>query len=118
MEGWYRQKIPVVEIEGGREPEKLRPPARPLRFVGRRRRRQRDRRRDAARDRPRPRARRGELRRSVRIAWWPGHSTGRYAGSTWYADAFAIDLDENCVAQIDCDSPGCRWATSSRTCPG
>ena len=46
----------------------------------------------------------GELRRSVRIAWWPGHSTGRYAGSTWFADAFAIDLDENCVAQINCDS--------------
>ena len=55
---------------------------------------------------------RESLRRSVRIAWWPGHSTGRYAGSTWYADAFAIDLDENCVAQINCDSPGCRWATS------
>ena len=57
-------------------------------------------------------ANRSELRRSVRIAWWPGHSTGRYAGSTWFADAFAIDLDENCVAQINCDSPGCRWATS------
>ena len=24
---------------------------------------------------------------------------------------FAIDLDENCVAQVNCDSPGCRWAT-------
>ena len=34
-----------------------------------------------------------KLRRSVRIAWWPGHSTGRYAGSTWFADSFAIDLD-------------------------
>ena len=54
---------------------------------------------------------RGQLRRSVRIAWWPGHSTGRYAGSTWYADAFGLDLDRNCVAQINCDSPGCRWAT-------
>ncbi len=54
---------------------------------------------------------RKKLKRSVRIAWWPGHSTGRYAGSTWYADAFAIDLDENCVAQVNCDSPGCRWAT-------
>ncbi len=55
---------------------------------------------------------RGDMRRSVRIAWWPGHSTGRYAGSTWFADHFARDLDQNCVAQIDCDSPGCRWATS------
>ncbi|MDB5696433.1 MAG: peptidase [Sphingomonas bacterium] len=56
--------------------------------------------------------RRAELRRSVRVCWWPGHSTGRYAGSSWYADAFAIDLAENCVAQINCDSPGCRWATA------
>jgi N-acetylated-alpha-linked acidic dipeptidase len=55
---------------------------------------------------------RDKLRRAVRIAWWPGHSTGRYAGSTWYADAFAQDFDAHCVAQIDCDSPGCRWATS------
>lgn len=56
--------------------------------------------------------RRGSLRRTVRIAWWPGHSTGRYAGSTWFADAFALELYEHCVAQINCDSPGCRWATS------
>ncbi len=52
------------------------------------------------------------LRRSVKLAWWPGHSTGRYAGSTWFTDRFAIELDEGCVAQINCDSPGCRWATS------
>lgn len=55
---------------------------------------------------------RSDLKRSVRIAWWPGHSTGRYAGSTWFTDHFAQELDENCVAQINCDSPGCRWATS------
>jgi len=54
---------------------------------------------------------RDKLDRSVRIAWWPGHSTGRYAGSTWFADAFGLDLEENCVAQVNCDSPGCRWAT-------
>ncbi|WP_270933633.1 M28 family peptidase [Falsiroseomonas oryzae] len=57
-------------------------------------------------------AERAGLRRGVRICWWPGHSTGRYAGSTWYADAFAIELDEHCVAQVNCDSPGCRWASS------
>lgn len=56
-------------------------------------------------------ANRDKLKRSVRICWWPGHSTGRYAGSTWFADNFALDLDENCVAQVNCDSPGCRWAT-------
>lgn len=51
------------------------------------------------------------LQRSLRIAWWSGHSHGRYAGSTWYADEFAIDLVANCVSHINCDSPGCRWAT-------
>ena len=54
---------------------------------------------------------RASLKRSVKIAWWPGHSTGRYAGSTWFADAFAIELYEHCIAQVNCDSPGCRWAT-------
>ncbi len=55
---------------------------------------------------------RGQLRRSIRLAWWPGHSTGRYAGSTWYADTFALDLAENCIAQVNIDSPGCRGATA------
>jgi N-acetylated-alpha-linked acidic dipeptidase len=54
---------------------------------------------------------RDRLKRSVRIAWWPGHSTGRYAGSTWYADTFADELDERCVAQLNIDSPGCADAT-------
>lgn len=57
-------------------------------------------------------AERSDLKRSVRVIWWPGHSTGRYAGSAWYADNFATDIFENCVAQINCDSPGCRWATA------
>ncbi|MCX7323972.1 MAG: M28 family peptidase [Hyphomicrobiales bacterium] len=111
-EGWYPQKVPVVTIPGSVEPDRfvlvhghydswdvgvgdnatgdatLLELARVLH------------------------ANRGNLRRSVRIAWWPGHSTGRYAGSTWFADHFAEDLDEACVAQINCDSPGCRWATS------
>jgi hypothetical protein len=56
-------------------------------------------------------ANKDKLRRTVKIVWWPGHSTGRYAGSTWYSDTFALDLDANCVAQVNCDSPGCRWAT-------
>jgi hypothetical protein len=110
-EGWYKQKVPVVEIPGRDEPEK---------FVllhghydswdvgvGD----------NATGDATMLEVARvlskhqKELRRSVRIAWWPGHSTGRYAGSTWFADEFALDLDANCVAQINCDSPGCRWAT-------
>ena len=59
-------------------------------------------------------ANKANLARSVRIAWWSGHSHGRYAGSTWYADAFGLDLLEHCVAQVNCDSPGCRWATEYR----
>jgi N-acetylated-alpha-linked acidic dipeptidase len=55
---------------------------------------------------------RDKLARSLRIAWWSGHSHGRYAGSTWYADAFGIELARGCVAQVNCDSPGCRWATT------
>lgn len=55
---------------------------------------------------------RDKLKRGVKIAWWPGHSTGRYAGSTWYCDNFALELDEKCIAQINCDSPGCRGATA------
>ncbi|GBD16394.1 hypothetical protein HRbin26_01292 [bacterium HR26] len=53
---------------------------------------------------------RDQLARSLRIAWWSGHSHGRYAGSTWYADTFGLELARNCVAQVNCDSPGCRWA--------
>jgi hypothetical protein len=111
-EGWFVQKVPVVQIPGAIDPERfvllhghydswdvgvgdnatgdatLLEIARVLW------------------------AHRDQLKRSVRIAWWPGHSTGRYAGSTWYSDAFALDLAANCVAQINCDSPGCRWATS------
>lgn len=52
-----------------------------------------------------------ELERDLRVAWWPGHSTGRYAGSTWYADEFAQELAENCVAQVNMDSPGAKDAT-------
>ena len=55
---------------------------------------------------------RDQLKRSLRVAWWSGHSHGRYAGSTWYADTFAGELAEGCVAQVNCDSPGCRWATT------
>lgn len=53
---------------------------------------------------------RDQLARSLKIAWWSGHSHGRYAGSTWFADEFGIELAKNCVAQVNCDSPGARWA--------
>jgi N-acetylated-alpha-linked acidic dipeptidase len=51
------------------------------------------------------------LARSLKVAWWPGHSMGRYAGSTWFADQFGLELAKNCIAHVDIDSPGCRGAS-------
>ncbi len=56
-------------------------------------------------------AHRDRLHRGVRCAFWPGHSTGRYAGSSWYADHQWHDLHERCVLHINCDSPGVLGAT-------
>jgi hypothetical protein len=54
---------------------------------------------------------RERLRRSLRLAFWSGHSHGRYAGSAWYADNFWEDLHTNCVLHLNTDSPGGRGAT-------
>jgi hypothetical protein len=54
---------------------------------------------------------RERLRRSLRLAFWSGHSHGRYAGSAWYADNFWEELHENCVLHLNTDSPGGRGAT-------
>lgn len=51
---------------------------------------------------------RGALRHGVRFAWWPGHSTGRYSGSTWYADTRFHELRERCLGYLNIDSPGVR----------
>lgn len=56
-------------------------------------------------------AHRSELRRGVRFAFWSGHSHARYAGSTWYADAFWFNLRERCVAHVNVDSTGAIGAT-------
>ena len=42
-------------------------------------------------------SRRSSLRRGVRLAFWSGHSHGRYSGSTWYADHAPQDLYDRCV---------------------
>jgi hypothetical protein len=55
---------------------------------------------------------RKKLRRTIKVAWWPGHSMGRYAGSTWFADHFALELRKRCVAAVNIDSPGCWKATA------
>ncbi len=54
--------------------------------------------------------RRETLRHGLRFAWWPGHSTGRYSGSTWYADAFFDDLHASALGYLNIDSPGPRGA--------
>lgn len=57
-------------------------------------------------------ASRDRLARSLWVAWWPGHSTGRYAGSTWFADRYAMTLRKRCVGAMNIDSPGCWHATA------
>lgn len=49
---------------------------------------------------------RDHLERSVRIAWWPGHSNGRYMGSAWYCDHHWDELREHCFAHINLDLLG------------
>jgi aminopeptidase YwaD len=50
------------------------------------------------------------LERGIKIAFWPGHSNGRYLGSTWYCDNFWKELHDNCIAHINIDSPGSKGA--------
>jgi len=49
--------------------------------------------------------------RGLKVAFWSGHSHGRYAGSTWYADTCWDELDRNCAVHLYIDSVGGRGAT-------
>jgi len=51
------------------------------------------------------------LRRGLRLAFWSGHSHGRFAGSAWYADEYHHELAEHCVAHVFVDSTGGTGAT-------
>ena len=53
----------------------------------------------------------GKLRYGLRFCWWPGHSHGRYSGSTWYADTNWHDLHDNGIVYFNIDSPGVKGAT-------
>jgi len=57
---------------------------------------------------------RDRLRRGVRFVFWAGHETGRYAGSTWYNDAFWHELRHGCICSYNVDSPGAEGATLFR----
>jgi hypothetical protein len=52
-----------------------------------------------------------DLRCGVTFAWWPGHSTGRYSGSTWYADTHFRTLRDRALGYLNIDSPGVREST-------
>ncbi len=49
---------------------------------------------------------RDELERGLKVAWWPAHSNGRYAGSAWYADAAWLDLRQNALVYMNVDGLG------------
>ncbi len=51
-------------------------------------------------------ARRDRLRRGLVVAWWPGHSNARYAGSTWFADHHFEELRDRAVAYLNIDGVG------------
>jgi hypothetical protein len=54
---------------------------------------------------------RSKLRKGVRFCWWPGHSTGRYSGSTWFADNWFDVLNEHSLGYLNIDSPGVKGTT-------
>ena len=54
---------------------------------------------------------RDRLHRGLRVAFWSGHSHGRYAGSAWYADHAWGEIHRRCVMHLNCDSTGARGAT-------
>lgn len=54
---------------------------------------------------------RGTLRRGLRLAFWSGHSHGRYAGSAWYVDEYHHLLKASCIAHVNIDSAGGKGAT-------
>jgi hypothetical protein len=58
-----------------------------------------------------------ELRRGVRLAFWSGHSHGRYASSAWYADSHWHELHEQCVCHVNIDSVGAMGASVLEEAP-
>lgn len=50
------------------------------------------------------------LRRTLRLAFWSGHSHGRYSGSAYYNDTHWEDLHENCLLHVYADSLGGKGA--------
>lgn len=55
---------------------------------------------------------RNQMVRGLRLAFWSGHSHGRYSSSAWYADTYWFDLYRHCVAHVNVDSVGGLNATN------
>ena len=51
------------------------------------------------------------LRRSIMFAFWDGHEIAEAAGSTWFVDKYWANLNRNCIAYINIDSPGLKGAS-------
>jgi aminopeptidase YwaD len=49
---------------------------------------------------------RDQLKRGLVMAWWPGHSNGRYAGSTWFVDNRFDELRRRAVAHVNFEGLG------------
>ena len=58
---------------------------------------------------------RAKFRRSLRLAFWSGHSHGRYSSSAWYADTNWSELADRCVCHVNVDSLGSLDADSFAT---
>lgn len=49
---------------------------------------------------------RGAWKRGMRIAFWSGHSQGRYSSSAWYADTHWEELERRALVHVNVDSTG------------
>lgn len=49
---------------------------------------------------------RAKLHRGLVMAWWAGHSNGRYAGSTWFVDQHFDELRRNALAYVNYEGLG------------
>lgn len=58
--------------------------------------------------------RQAHWQRGLRLAFWSGHSHGRFCGSAWYADQYWEDLNEHGVVHVYVDSTGGKGANDLR----
>ncbi|MEF2070696.1 M28 family peptidase [Consotaella aegiceratis] len=109
FEGWRKVRLPVLDIPG-REPEFLLLGSHYCTWF------------DGSTDNitanallvevARLMAQKSEPRRyGLRLAWWPGHTHGRYSGSGIYADTHWRDLRDKAILYFNVDSVGTREAT-------